>query len=150
MKPEIRALSVTLVLITFCPPAVAGERDLVAALVLGDIKGARINLNSWGPHLGFESEIDGDDPRMVALVSVIRNAEPAQGHKCANRGAIRFLMSDGGVIAVGLLPSHSEGFYDFRLYNGDSLERVYRVQQEPLLTALTELGVPLDDPAFYD
>ena len=150
MKPMIRALTVMLVLITFCPPAVAGERDLVAALVPGDIKGARLNLNSWGPHLGFESEIDGDDPRMVALVSVIRNAEPAQGHKCANRGAIRFLMSDGGVIAVGLLPSHSEGFYDFRLYNGDSLERVYRVQQEPLLTALTELGVPLDDPAFYD
>jgi len=150
MKPEIRALTVMLVLITFCPPAVAGERDLVAALVPGDIKGARLNLNSWGPHLGFESEIDGDDPRMVALVSVIRNAEPAQGHKCANRGAIRFLMSDGGVIAVGLVPSHSEGFYEFRLYNGDSLERIYRVQREPLLTALAELGVPLDDPAFYD
>ena len=110
MKPMIRALTVMLVLITFCPPAVAGERDLVAALVPGDIKGARLNLNSWGPHLGFESEIDGDDPRMVALVSVIRNAEPAQGHKCANRGAIRFLMAGGGVIAVGLLPSHSEGF----------------------------------------
>jgi hypothetical protein len=150
MKPEIRTLTVMLVLITFCPPAVAGERDLVAALVPGDIKGARINLNPWGPHLGFESEIDGDDPRMVALVSVIRNAEPAQGHKCANRGTIRFLMSDGGVIAVGLLPSHSEGFYDFRLYNGDSLESVYRVHREPLFTALTELGVPLDDPAFYD
>ena len=150
MKPMIRALTVMLVLITFCPPAVAGERDLVAALVPGDIKGARLNLNSWGPHLGFESEIDGDDPRMVALVSVIRNAEPAQGHKCANSGAIRFLMAGGGVIAVGLLPSHSEGFFNFRLYNGDSLESVYRVQQEPLFTALAELGVPLDDPAFYD
>jgi len=150
MKPMIRALTVMLVLITFCPPAVAGERDLVAALVPGDIKSARLNLNSWGPHLGFESEIDGDDPRMVALVSVIRNAEPAQGHKCANSGAIRFLMAGGGVIAVGLLPSHSEGFFNFRLYNGDSLESVYRVQQELLFTALAELGVPLDDPAFYD
>jgi hypothetical protein len=150
MKSEIRNFLAMLIVIGISLPAVPGEQDPIAALVPSDIKGARINLNPWGPHLGFESEIDGDDPRMVALVSVIRNAEPAQGHKCANRGTIRFLMSDGGLIAVGLLPSHSEGSYGFRLYNGDSMESVYRVQREPLFTALTELGVPLDDPAFYD
>jgi len=150
MKIEIRTLTLVLVLIALCPPAVAGERDLVTALVPADITGARINLNPWGPHLGFESEVEGEDPRMAALVSVIRNAEPAQGHKCSNRGAIRFLMSGGGVIAVGFLPSHSEGYYEFRLYDGDRLERVYRVQRAPLLTALADLGVPVDDPAFTD
>lgn len=150
MKTEIRTQALILVLIALCMPTAAGDRDLVTALVPGDITGARINLNPWGPHLGFETEVDGGDPRMAALVSVIRNAEPAQGHKCSNRGAIRFLMSGGGVIAVGLLPSHSEGYYQFRLYEGDRLERAYRVQRAPLLAALAALGVPVDDPAFTD
>ena len=150
MKTEIRTLTIVLVSIALCLPAVAGERDLLATLATKDIEEARINLNPWGPHLGFESEIDGDDPRMEALMAVIRNAEPAQGHKCANRGAIRFRMSGEEAIAVGLLPSHSEGFYDLRLYRGERMEGVYRVRRAALLAALEGLGVPVDDPAFPD
>ena len=150
MKTEIRTLTTVVVSIALCLPAVAGERDLLATLVTEDIEGVRINLRPWGPHLGFEIEIDGEDPGMAALVSVIRSAEMTRGHKCANRGAIRFRMSDGGVIAVGLLPSHTEGVYDLRLYDGDRLEGVYRVQRTALLTTLAGLGVPVADPAFGD
>jgi hypothetical protein len=150
VKTKIRTLTAVLVSIALCMPAVAGDRDLLATLATGEIDGARINLNPWGPHLGFEIEIDGNDPGMASLASVISDAEPSQGHKCANRGAIRFRMAGGEVIAVGLLPSHTEGFYEFRLYNGDRLEGVYRVQRAALLAALEGLGVPVDDPAFPD
>ncbi len=150
MKNEIRTLSIALVSIALCLPAAAGDRDLQRALATGDVESARINLNPWGPHLGFEIEIEGDHPGVAALLSVISSAEPSQGHKCANRGAIRFRMVGGKVIAVGLLPSHSEGSYQYRLYDGDRLEGVFSVQRDALLAPLEELGVPIDDPAFAD
>jgi hypothetical protein len=150
MKIRIGTVIVVLVLGVLCQQAVAGEWDVLAALVVEEIEGARINLNPWGGHLGFEMEIDGDDPRLAALVSVIRSAEPARGHKCPNRGAIRFQMSDGGVFAVGLLPSHSSGIYNLRLYAGDRLQGVCRLDRAPFLEALEELGVPMDDPAFQE
>jgi hypothetical protein len=56
--------------------------------------------------------------------------------------------TDGEMVAVGLLPSHSEGAYEFRLYENDRFEGVYRVRRETLLGALDLLGVPVDDPAF--
>jgi len=87
---------------------------------------------------------------LEALVSVIRGAEPGGGHKCANAGAIRFRMVDGGVIGVGLLPSHKEGLYEIRLYDGDDYVAAYHVQRASLLVALQELGVPMDDPAFRE
>jgi hypothetical protein len=148
MKTEIRTLTIVLVSIALCLPAVAGERDLLATLATEDIESVRINLNPWGPHLGVEIEIDGNEPGMAAVVSVISNAEPSQGHKCANRGAIRFRIAGGDVIAIGLLPSHTEGSYQFRLYGGARLEGVFSVQRAALLDALEGLGVPVDDPAF--
>lgn len=150
MKTEIHLFTLFLVSIALCLPAVAGERNVLAALVVEDIEDARINLNPWGGHLGFEMEIDGDDPGLAALVSVIRSAAPARGHKCSNRGAIRFRMSDGGVIAVGLLPSHSAGIYNLRLYAGERLQGVCRLDRGPFLAALDALGVPMDDPAFQE
>ena len=62
VKTEIRTLTIVLVLIALCLPAVAGERDLLATLATEDIEGVRINLNPWGPHLGVEIEIDGNEP----------------------------------------------------------------------------------------
>ena len=59
-------------------------------------------------------------------------------------------MSDGGAIAVGLLPSHNKDLYGFRLYDGDVLVGAYVVQRSPFLSALEELGVPMDDPAFRE
>ena len=150
MKPKVRILTVVLVSITLSVPAVAGDRDIQKALATGEVETVRINLNPWGPHLGVEIEIEGSDPGVVALLSVISSAEPSQGHKCANRGAIRFQLQGGDLIAVGLLPSHSEGSYQFRLYDGDHLEGVYSVHREALLDALERLGVPVDDPAFGD
>jgi len=150
MKTEIRTAVVSAIVAVLSFPVVAGELDLLSALETRDIESARINLNPWGAHLGFEMEIAGDDLGLAALVSVVRDAEPAQGHKCANRGAIRFRMSGEEAIAVGLLPSHSEGFYDLRLYRDERVEGVYRVRRAALLAALEELGVPKDDPAFKE
>ena len=61
------------------------------------------------------------------------------------------VLPDGrGVIGIGLLPSHSEGLYGFRLYDGDVFLGAYVVQRSPFLSALEELGVPMDDPAFQE
>jgi hypothetical protein len=132
MKTEIRTLIIVFVLIALSVPAFAGDRDLQRALATGEVETVRINLNPWGPHLGFETEIEGNDPAMAALLSVISSAEPSQGHKCANRGAIRIRLNQ------------------FRLYDGDSLEGVFSVQRAVLVDALEGLGVPIDDPAFGD
>lgn len=150
MKSKNRNLIITLVAIALCLTAFAGEKDAPQVLVTRDVESVRISLNPWGPHLGFEVEIEGDDPRLAALLSVISSGEPSRGHKCANRGAIRFYLKRGEVIAVGLLPSHSEGSYQFRLYEGDRLEGVFRVRRDALLAALEGLGVPIGDPAFAD
>jgi len=146
MRALIRILIVVLVA---CLPAVAGT-DIRDSLDPQSINSVRIHLNPWGPHLGFETELAGNDPRVEALVTVIRRAEPGGGHKCANAGAIRFRMNDGGLIGVGLLPSHTAGLYELRLYDGDDYVAAYRADRSALLIALQDLGLPLDDPAFRE
>jgi hypothetical protein len=150
VKLESYFLPVVLVSTVLCLPVVAGEEDLLSTLVYVNIDSVHISLIPWGPHLGFESEIEGGDPRLKHLVALIRGAEPGGGHKCPNRGAVRFHMVGGSVIAVGLLPSHDKGIYEFRLYDGDRLQGVYRVQRVALLAAFEGLDVPVDDPAFAD
>jgi hypothetical protein len=113
-----------------------------------EITSVRINLNPGRAQLGFELEVDGDDPRAEALIAVIREAGPGGGHKCPNQGAIRFRLADGSLVAVGLLPSHTAGQYEFRLYDGNRYLEAYLVERARLLAALEELGVPTDDPAF--
>jgi hypothetical protein len=138
-----------LVLALSLPVAAAGT-DLRDSLRPENIAGVRINLHARGAEIGFEVEAAGDDPRVEALASVIREAKPGGGHKCPNSGAIRFRMVDGSVVGVGLLPGHEPGIYDLRLYDGDLFVAVYRVDREALLRALADLGVPMDDPAFRD
>ena len=132
-----------------CLPAVAGS-DIQESLQTHAISGVRVNLNPWGPHLGFEAEFAGGDPRLEALAAVVRGAEPGGGHKCANAGAIRFRMKNDRVIGVGLLPSHTAGLYELRLYDGDDYVAAYRVDRKVLMLALQGLGLPMDDPAFRE
>jgi hypothetical protein len=139
-----------IVVLALSMPAALAEADLRDSLRPQDIAGVRINLNPWGAQIGFEIEIAGDTPELEALVALIREAEPGGGHKCANAGAIRFRMKDGSVVGVGLLPGHTEGSYELRLYDGDRLAAVYRVERTVLLAALEDLGVPVDDPAFRE
>jgi hypothetical protein len=147
MKASIWTLIVVLVLSV---PAVAARTDLRDSLQPQTIASVRINLPPRGAQLGFESEVPGDDPRVEALAALIREADPGNGHRCANSGAIRFRMEDGRVIGVGLLPSHRDGGYELRLYDGDRYVAVYRVERAALLAALEDLGVPMDDPAFRE
>jgi hypothetical protein len=128
-------------------PAATDLRDTLRS---ENIASMRVSLNPWGGQIGFEIEFAGDDPRVEALAAVIRQAEPGGGHKCANAGAIRFRTRDGRKIGVGLLPSHTPGLYEFRLYDGDHFVAAYRVDRAVLLAALQDLGVPIDDPAFKE
>jgi hypothetical protein len=146
MRALIRIVIVVLVAYL---PAAAGT-DIRDSLRPQSISSVRINLNPWGAHLGFATELAGEDLRVEALVAVIRGAEPGGGHKCANAGAIRFRMADGKVVGVGLLPSHTAGLYELRLYDGDDYVAAYRVDRVALLIALEDLGLPMDDPAFRE
>lgn len=150
MGALMRTVTFVTVVFVLCAPTVPAETDLRNSLQPQDITSVRINLLPGGAHLGFESEIPGDDPRVEALAALIRDAEPGAGHKCANAGAIRFRMADGTVIGVGLLPSHTGDGYGLRLYDGDRFVAVYRVERAALLAALEDLGVPMDDPAFKE
>jgi len=145
-----RIMTLVIVVFVLCVPTVAAGADIRDALQPQTIAGVRINLLPRGAQLGFESEIPGDDPRVEALAALIREAVPGGGHKCPNSGALRFRMEDGTVIGVGLLPSHTGGGYGLRLYDGDRFVAVYRVERAALLTALEDLGVPMDDPAFKE
>jgi hypothetical protein len=148
VKFQVNHLPILLASIVLCLPAAAGEEDLLSSLVPEKVESVRINLNAWGASLGFESEIDGEDPRLAPLIAMIRSADQGGGHKCPNVGAIRLRIASGGLIGLGLLPSHSEGLYGFRLYDGDIFLGAYVVQRTPFLSVLEELGVPMDDPAF--
>ena len=150
MKIETRTLISIFVSIVLCLPAAAGNRDLLQALSFEDVEKARINLNPGGAKLGFEIEIDGDDPGLQALLAVISNAEPSQDHKCANRGAVRLWMKDGTVVAIGLLPGHDQDRYQLRFYKGSEIEGTYSVRRNALVAALVGLGVPRDDPALAE
>jgi hypothetical protein len=137
-------------MIIACMPVAADDTDLRDLLRPENISSVRINLNPWGAQIGFETEVAGDDPRAAALIAVIREAEPGGGHRCANRGAIRFRLMDSSVVGVGLLPSHTEGRYELRLYDGDRYLSAYRVERASLVAALEDLGIPADDPAFRE
>lgn len=132
-------------------PYPSGAEGPPAKLTSADIATVQIRLNSGGVDLGFSSDLPGDDPRVRALVEVIRDrAEPAHDHKCGNRGSIRFQMRDGRRLALGLLPGHTAGFYELRFYEGDEFVAIYRIDRAAFLAALGDLGVPLDDRAFAD
>jgi hypothetical protein len=149
MKTLIRLL---IVLLVACLPAAGAvaETDVRDSLRPQSIRDVRINLNPWGPHLGFEAELAGDDPRVEALAALVRGAELGGGHRCANAGAIRFRMKDGGLVGVGLLPSHKAGLYELRLYDGDDYVAAYIVDRAALVEVLETLGVPMEDPAFRE
>ena len=143
-------LPIAIVALVTCSPAAAEGTDVRDSLRPQNIRSVQITLNSGGAQLGFETELSGGDPRILALVAVIREAETRGGHKCPNAGAIRFRMEDGSVVGVGLLPSHTAGAYELRLYDGDEYLTAYRVDRAALLAALEQIGVPTDDYAFRE
>ena len=129
------------------PGAEPDPRDRLRS---GEIASVSIHLNAAGAHLGFATVVDGADPRLMPLIEVIRGARVRGGHKCANEGSIHFRRTDGRTVGVGLLPSHSPGVYELRIYDGEGLVDAYRVDRAALLSALAVLGVPTDDPAFRE
>ena len=132
-----------------CLSAGAAE-PLLDSLRSGEIAGVRVDLNPWGPQIGFQAEYEGGDPRLAPLLSVLREATPGRGHKCANAGAIRFRMADGSVVGIGLLPGHEPGLYEIRLYDGRRFVGVVRIDRDALLSALEGLGLPMEDPAIRE
>ena len=131
-------------------PAAAAVSEPRDSLSPERISSVRVNLPPRGAGLGFEAEVPGDAPGVAALAELILEAEPGRDHRCSNAGAIRFEMEDGSVVGVGLLPGHTTGLYDLRLYDGDRFVAVYRVGRPALLAALGRLGVPTDGPAFRE
>jgi len=132
------------------PSLAAG--DLLDSLRAEQIAGVRINLNPWGARIGFEAGFRGEDPRLEPLLAALRESAPVpgKGHKCANAGAIRLRTTEGRVIGFGLLPGHEPGLYEVRVYDGDRLVELRRVDRARLLAALDGLGLPMDDPAFRE
>ena len=149
MEKRIRLVAVVVTLCFTCLPAGARTTDgLVADLSTGHIDRVRVNLNAWGSNLGFETTVLGDDPRIAALIRLVREAEPGTGHKCANVGAIRVFMANGGRIGLGLLPSHDEIGFELRLYLGDEFVGTVSVDRNNLLSVLEDMGVPRDAPSL--
>lgn len=138
-----------IVAILACISPAAGN-ELIESLDPRSIDVVRINLNPGGAGIGFEAEFEGGDPRLERLVALLHGAEPGGGHKCSNAGAIRFRMKDGSTIGVGLLPSHTAGRYELRLYDGDRYIEPFMLDRESLLAAMEALGVPTDDHAFRE
>jgi len=150
MYSRIRTGIGTIALLALCGSPAAALADLRDSLRPQKIDAVRIHLNPGGAELGFETEIDGSDPRLSALLDLIRQAEPGGDHKCPNSGAVRFHMQDGSIVGVGLLPSHTKGLFAFRLYDGERRVGCYRVDRASLLAAVAAIGVPKDDPAFRE
>ena len=147
--PRVGILA-TLSLLAAGSAASADADGIRKSLKAGEIESMRLNLAPAGAGLGFEMALSGDDPRVEALAELVREAEPGGGHKCPHQGAIRFRMRDGRVVGVGLLPSHTPGIYELRLYDGERYLEAYRVERAALLRALEDLGVPVADPAFRE
>ena len=53
----------------YTAPAIAD--DTLDELIPDQIVSVRITLNPWGANLGFETEVNGDDPKVHLLVAVI-------------------------------------------------------------------------------
>jgi|GEM_PF-4048240 len=70
------------------------------------------------------------------LLSIFKNAEPTEDHKCANLGEIRFKLSSGKEIKFAYLPGHHEEFYEFR-HN----RRIFRIDRQEFFDAMNKLGV---------
>lgn len=131
-------------------PSNGQQSDLRDWLAPENVVEVRVQLDPAGARLGFQADFDGRDPRLASLMTLIREAERGGGHKCANAGSIRFRMTDGRVIAVGLLPAHTPGVYGLRLYDNGRHLTTLRVDRRRLLAVLGEMGIPLDDPAFRE
>ena len=60
MKNVNRFAMVLIAVLVFCLPPVGAEYDVRESLRPSDIVAVRVNLNPWGPGLGFETEIAGE------------------------------------------------------------------------------------------
>ena len=144
-----RLLPIVIIIGAMAAQAAAGSEGALADLIPERVASIQILLNAGGVDLGYVSELPGDDPAVRELIEVIRaRAVPTTDHKCGNRGSIRLHLPDGTQLALGLLPGHTEGFYELRFYRGDRFVAIYRIERDPFLAALGHLGVPVGHRAF--
>lgn len=151
MNRPRRLLSTITIIGAMAAHATAGSEDALARLIPERVASIQILLNAGGVDLGYVSDIPGDDPAVRELIELLHaRAEPTTDHKCGNRGSIRFHLLHGAQLWLGLLPGHTEGFYQLRLYQGDTFVAIYRIERRALLAALGNLGVPLGSYAFAE
>ncbi len=139
-----RTVGVLVVVALIAAPCGANDPSFIS--MVDPIERVRVNLNPGGAQIGFENVVTGDHPAVALLVDLIDDAPPGDNHKCPNLGSIRFFMADEPVFGVGLLPSHTEGRFELRLYRDGRYVRVVEVDLDRLQEILAMLGVPEDEP----
>ena len=117
-----------------------------AAWMDGGVEFARVNLNPAGADIGFEITVAGDHPAVAAMLDLIAKSPPGADHKCSNIGAVRLFGADGTTRGVGLLPSHSQGEFELRLYEDGRLVSLVEVDLAELQEVLALFGVSHREP----
>lgn len=102
-----------------------------------------VSLEAWRTDATQETVLSTNLATIGALVQILRTAEPANDHRCSNTHTIVFHRTDGSTITLGLLPGHTPGFHEYRLYKEGSY-RVFRVERGQLLAVLGMLGIGMD------
>ncbi|MDH3284299.1 MAG: hypothetical protein OEQ13_06125 [Acidobacteriota bacterium] len=114
-------------------------------LPLGEIASVEVTMQDRRDPESFETVSSTDAGEIEALAAVVRRAEISEDHKCRNEGTILFRMRDGGVVELGMLAGHEEGYYQYRYYDSGEGYEVFRVDRNALFDALETLGVRMPD-----
>ena len=108
------------------PPDSSGEVDSAEIVLTEDTENPQAALR-----------VTSRDKRLIDdLLAVLRSAERASEHKCANCGSIWIQRPDGDYYELGILPGHDPEYYEYRYGS-----RINRVKREPFLAALHAMGV---------
>ena len=128
------AADMALILLVAC-----GAESLHPELAQGPI----VTVEGWRTDNSHDTVRSSDTAAIETLLKVLNTGEPSKDHRCGNRRTIVFHLADSSTTTLGILSGHTQGYYEYRLYDGNRYD-VFRVKREPLLKALSVLGFKID------
>ena len=118
------------------PPALPRDGIESVEIAIGGLDGGPTRLRVTS----------ADAQAIAALLGVLGAGEPVADHKCHDTGEIVLRRQGGGMIRLGLLGGHDEGYWQIRFYDG-AVTSLFRLEQVELARALEPFGVAASAPA---
>lgn len=137
-----RGIAIVLCCLALVGTYVARQRRIGPPKSLGgSFPSVEISVKIWPGPLSVARITSQDPEKIAALVAVLRRARRNEDHNCGNDGSLLLQRSDGKTIRLDILIGHHRQYYEYRAYEGDAFQGIYRVDRQAFVRALRAFGI---------